>query len=96
MSLSATAESAVAGAANGGELRIEFKKILEDSGTDQLISATNLAPRISAVNAPLGGGFTAFNVTATAPPGTERVIFVLRVQGANGNVLFDQINAEVK
>lgn len=92
VSFSGLAESAIA-PVDGGELRIEFKK-LRSNGEDELISAVN-STRITTGNAPAGGGFVRFTVTGTAPPETGRVVFVLREQGANGNVLFDNLVAEV-
>ncbi|MCB9799588.1 MAG: hypothetical protein H6757_02375 [Candidatus Omnitrophica bacterium] len=88
VTFTALAESSIA-PANGGRMKIEFKKLFED-GTDELISSVE-SVRINTGNAPAGGGFTRFTVSGVAPKGTRRVIFVLDGNGA-GNTLFDSAN----
>lgn len=89
---SAQAESAVL-APSGGELRIEFRRNQPD-GSTALISATNSA-RINATTAPALAGFVRFNVNAFVPTGTDVISFVLRGQAGDGDILFDDVSAEL-
>lgn len=95
VTFSALVESNVAnGAGQGAQLRIEFKRVNEASNSDVLISDV-VSPFIDSTNAPPGAGFQRFTASGTAPEGTERIVFTLRILGANGNVLFDDVTGDI-
>lgn len=97
VTLSAFGQSDVA-AGSGGQLRIEFKRIRDPiRDTDELISATNDDVLVNTDTAPTSGAYVRFSVTARAPEGTQRIVFVLRGQGAfgAGNVILDNANGEI-
>lgn len=89
---SAFAESNVA-APNGGQLCIEFKQTQLD-GTDKEVTDTCTA-RINTGNANEGvDNFPRFTVQGSVPPNADRVVFVLKSDGA-GYTVFDAVSAEV-
>jgi len=90
------AETTIApgGGAQGGRLKIEFKKVNVD-GTDVEISqvTSNL---ITTDNARAGDGFVQFTVQAVAPKDTQRVVFTLDILAtAGGLVVWDNMNGAV-
>ncbi|MDD5672335.1 MAG: SdrD B-like domain-containing protein, partial [Candidatus Omnitrophica bacterium] len=78
----------------GGQLRIEYRKLDESTGNTELISDTT-SPLITTLSAPFAGAWTTFTAQGVAPAGTELVVFTLREIGLDGNVLFDNMNAEI-
>lgn len=99
VTLSALAETSIGpgGGGIGGQIVIEFKKVFEENGSDQLISSRG-SDFITTANANAGDGFQSFTVTGVAPEGTERIVFVLRTFGVGagaGDILFDDVNAEI-
>lgn len=95
LTLSARAESSVpiGGGAQGGQVRIEFKRIV--GAGDVLISALD-SSFITSTSAAPGSGYPQFAVSGVAPEGTDRVVFVLRHQGGGvGNIIFDDVRAEI-
>ncbi|MBI4115790.1 MAG: hypothetical protein HY447_04345 [Candidatus Omnitrophica bacterium] len=97
----AQAESSIVddGATTGGQLRIEFQGTDPTTGVAFTISITNSA-RITTANAANGDAdgdgtlYQTFTISARVPPRTTQVTFTLRQTGA-GNVVFDNVNAEI-
>ena len=78
----------IAGGANGGRMKIEFKEIR--GAADTLIDDTNTSGCINTGNAS-AAAFTQFTVSARAPFATSRVVFTLDRCGGAGAVVFDQM-----
>ncbi|MBI3312918.1 MAG: hypothetical protein HYZ83_01595 [Candidatus Omnitrophica bacterium] len=84
------------GVDDGAEFVIEFKRNLPGGG-DTLIRAVlsdRLNTDIADSYAP-GTGFRRVTISGQAPSGTDLVVFTLRTQGADGDVLFDDMSAEI-
>lgn len=102
------AQTDMTGGTGWGNLKIEFKRILEN-GQDESISVvemsdlgkitTSTAPPGSAAAVPPGSNapFVFFSVSASAPPGTQRIVFVIEAKNAVGarRFLIDKMNAVI-